>query len=104
LAQKISLGIRREDKNPWERRVPLIPVHARELLRQFPLEIRIQPSPIRVFSDEDYRREGVVVSEDLSSCSIVLAVKRSQRISSRMSGSMLSSPIRLRDSPTTCPC
>ena len=71
----IGLGIRREDKNPWERRVPLIPVHARELLRKFPLDIKIQPSPIRVFSDEDYRREGVIVSEDLSSCSIVLAVK-----------------------------
>jgi len=71
----IGLGIRREDKNPWERRVPLIPVHARELLRKFRLEIKIQPSPIRVFSDEDYRREGVIVSEDLSSCSIVLAVK-----------------------------
>jgi alpha-aminoadipic semialdehyde synthase len=75
LPPKIALGIRREDKNPWERRVPLIPAHARELLRQLPLEIIIQPSPIRVFADEDFRREGVIVSEDLSSCSIVLAVK-----------------------------
>jgi len=75
LPPKIYLGIRREDKNPWERRVPLVPVHARELLRQFPLGIMIQPSPIRVFSDEDFRREGVTVSEDLSACSIVLAVK-----------------------------
>lgn len=75
MAPRICLGIRREDKNPWERRVPLIPVHARELLRRLPLEIKIQPSPIRVFADEDFRREGVIVSEDLSSCSIVLAVK-----------------------------
>jgi alanine dehydrogenase len=75
LAPKVCLGIRREDKNPWERRVPLIPAHGRELLRRLPLEIRIQPSPIRVFADEDYRREGVIVAEDLSSCSIVLAVK-----------------------------
>jgi saccharopine dehydrogenase (NAD+, L-lysine-forming) len=75
LSRKIAIGIRREDKNPWERRVPLIPVHARELIRELPLEIRIQPSPIRIFADEDYRREGVIVSEDLSPCSIVLAVK-----------------------------
>jgi alpha-aminoadipic semialdehyde synthase len=75
LPSKINLGVRREDKNPWERRVPLVPVHARELLRQLPLEITIQPSSIRVFSDEDYRREGVRVSEDLSPCSVVLAVK-----------------------------
>jgi saccharopine dehydrogenase (NAD+, L-lysine-forming) len=69
------IGIRREDKNPWERRVPIIPLHARELMRELPLEIWIQPSFIRVFADEDYRREGVSVSEDLSPCSIVLAVK-----------------------------
>jgi alpha-aminoadipic semialdehyde synthase len=75
LASKISLGIRREDKNPWERRVPLIPVHARELIRDQGIEIWIQPSAIRVFSDEDYRREGVKISEDLSPCSIILAVK-----------------------------
>jgi len=75
MAEKVLIGIRREDKNPWERRVPLIPVHARELMRDLPVEIWIQPSPIRVFADEDYRREGAKVSEDLSPCSIVLAVK-----------------------------
>ena len=75
MSPKTALGIRREDKNPWERRVPLIPVHTRELMRALPLEIRIQPSPIRIFADEDYRREGVTLSEDLSPCSVVLAVK-----------------------------
>ena len=75
MSNKIALGIRREDKNPWERRVPIIPVHARELIRDLPLDIRIQPSPIRIFADEDYLREGVTISEDLSPCSIVLAVK-----------------------------
>ncbi len=75
MSPKIAIGIRREDKNQWERRVPLIPVHTRELMRELPLEIRIQPSPIRIFADEDYRREGVTVSEDLSPCSVILAVK-----------------------------
>ncbi len=75
MAEKTLIGIRREDKNPWERRVPLIPVHARELMRDLPVEIWIQPSSIRVFADEDYRREGAKVSEDLSPCSIILAVK-----------------------------
>lgn len=64
MALKTILGIRREDKNPWERRVPLIPVHARELIRDLGIEIRIQPSAIRIFSDEDFRREGVQISED----------------------------------------
>jgi alpha-aminoadipic semialdehyde synthase len=75
MSAKVLLGIRREDKNPWERRVPLIPVQARELMCDLPLEIWVQPSPIRIFSDEDYRREGVKISEDLSPCRIILAVK-----------------------------
>lgn len=75
MAEKTLIGIRREDKNPWERRAPLIPVHARELMRDLPVEVWIQPSSIRVFSDDDYGREGAKVSEDLSPCSIVLAVK-----------------------------
>ncbi len=69
------IGIRREDKNPWERRVPLIPSHVRALLQNSPLEVRLQPSSIRIFPDEDYAREGAKIDEDLSSCSLVFAVK-----------------------------
>jgi saccharopine dehydrogenase (NAD+, L-lysine forming) len=75
LAKKTLIGIRREDKNPWERRVPIIPVHAREIMRDLPVEVWVQPSSIRIFADEDYRKEGAKISENLSPCSIVLAVK-----------------------------
>ncbi len=75
MATRTVIGIRREDKNPWERRAPLIPAHVGELVRGQLVDIRLQPSPLRVFSDEDYRREGAVVSEDLSPCSVILAVK-----------------------------
>jgi saccharopine dehydrogenase (NAD+, L-lysine-forming) len=72
---KTLIGIRREDKNPWERRSPLIPTHVREIIRNNPIDIRLQPSTIRVFPDEDYQREGARIEENLSSCSIILAVK-----------------------------
>jgi saccharopine dehydrogenase (NAD+, L-lysine-forming) len=72
---KKRIGIRREDKNPWERRTPLIPTHIRELLQNHPLEVYIQPSSIRIFGDDIYRKEGAVVEGDLSSCSIIFAVK-----------------------------
>ncbi len=72
---KTRIGIRREDKNPWERRVPLIPSHVRELLQNNPVELLMQPSKIRIFPDEDYVREGAEIEEDLSSCSVVIAVK-----------------------------
>lgn len=75
MTATVKIGIRREDINRWERRVPLIPSHARELVDNHPLEIRIQPSDIRVFADDDFRMAGIPVEESLSPCSIVLAIK-----------------------------
>jgi saccharopine dehydrogenase (NAD+, L-lysine-forming) len=69
------IGIRREDKNAWERRVPLIPADIIDLRDRHRLQFRVQPSPIRVYSDSEFRDAGVVVDEDLGSASIVLAVK-----------------------------
>ncbi|HMA53898.1 MAG TPA: hypothetical protein VKT17_05525, partial [Acidobacteriota bacterium] len=68
-------GIRREDINKWEKRVPLIPSHARELAEKYPVEFRVQPSDIRIFNDADYRLAGIPVEEKLSPCPIVLALK-----------------------------
>jgi alanine dehydrogenase len=51
---KYMIGIRREDKNKWERRVPLTPEHVKELRENHSVEVWLQPSPIRIFSDEEY--------------------------------------------------
>lgn len=72
---KTLIGIRREDKNLWEKRVPLIPSHVKEIIHNHPLEIWLQPSSIRVFSDKEYQSEGVRIEKDLSACSIILAIK-----------------------------
>jgi len=69
------IGIRREDKNPWERRVPLIPTHVGELIQSHGMEIWLQPSPIRAFPDSDFVREGAKLVEDLSPCPLIFAVK-----------------------------
>ena len=47
------IGIRREDKNPWERRAPLVPTHVRELIRKQGLAVCVQPSDVRIFSDRE---------------------------------------------------
>ena len=72
---KTLIGIRREDKNPWEKRVPLIPSHVKEIVQNNPIEVWLQPSDIRIFPDSDFQREGARIEEDLSPCSIVYAVK-----------------------------
>ncbi len=71
----IRIGLRREDKNKWERRVPLIPSHVKEILDKDLVSIFLQPSPNRIFSDEDYVQVGAKIQEDLKTCPIILAVK-----------------------------
>jgi saccharopine dehydrogenase (NAD+, L-lysine-forming) len=69
-----KLSIRREDKNVWERRTPLTPDHVRRLV-QDGVPVVVQPSEIRAFPDKAYREAGAEVSEDLSGCPVMLAVK-----------------------------
>jgi len=70
----MRIGIRREDKNEWEARVPLIPNDVKKIVESG-IEVFLQPSPIRIFSDKEYIDAGATISEDLSTCSAVLAVK-----------------------------
>ena len=70
-----TLGIRREDKNKWERRVPLVPEHVKELKEKYGIETIIQPSKIRAFSEKDFGDADAVINEDLSSSSVVFAIK-----------------------------
>ncbi len=70
-----KIGIRREDKHPFERRVPLTPTDLGSLLEKHPLTFVIEPSHRRVFIDLEYQSLGVTVQKDLSTCAIILGVK-----------------------------
>ncbi len=72
---KNNIGIRREDISRFERRVPLIPAHVRELIREYDLKIYVQPSTIRVFPDSEYLAVGAFVQEDICPSQVVLAIK-----------------------------
>ena len=69
------IGVRREDKSRWERRVPVTPDDARRLKEEHGIAVWVQPSPIRVFAGKEFTRAGAVVQEDLSSCPVTFAVK-----------------------------
>ncbi len=69
------LGIRREDKNRWERRVPIIPKHVQELKKKYGIKTIVQPSNIRIFSDKEYMDVDAQVQNNLSPSSIIFAVK-----------------------------
>jgi alpha-aminoadipic semialdehyde synthase len=68
------VGIRREDKSIWERRVPLIPDHV-PFLKELGIEVVVQPSDTRVFKENEYTSAGATIAEDLSKCPVVFAVK-----------------------------
>lgn len=70
----MRIGIRREDKSRWEARIPLVPDHIRTLGAQG-VEILVQPSSQRVFTDAELEAAGARVQEDLTSASVVLGVK-----------------------------
>lgn len=69
------IGIRREEKSKWERRVPIVPEDVGELRRAHGIEVWVQPSDVRVIPDEAYRDVGACISDDLSSCPVVFGVK-----------------------------
>lgn len=74
--EKLKIGIVRETKNPPDRRVPFTPSQCRQLLDSYPqLDIRVQPSDYRCYTNEEYAAKGINMAEDLSDCSILMGVK-----------------------------
>lgn len=68
------VGIRREDKNRWEARIPLIPDDIARL-RAEGIDIRVQSSGRRAFGDAELSQLGVPVSAELDGCDVVMGVK-----------------------------
>ncbi len=67
-------GIRSEDKNKWEARTPIVPSDVKELTKEG-IKFYIQPSEIRAFGVEEYKRVGAHIKEDLSQCPVIFGVK-----------------------------
>lgn len=78
----LTIGIVRETYDKWERRTPLCPSHVEQLLAKFGgsrdllSNVVVQPASHRIFSDEEFRRAGATISEDLSTADLILGVKQ----------------------------
>jgi saccharopine dehydrogenase (NAD+, L-lysine forming) len=70
-----TIGIRHEDKYAPERRTPLAPSDVRELAARHGVRVRVQTSPKRIFTHEEFESAGAMVADDLSGCGIILGVK-----------------------------
>lgn len=72
----IKIGLIREEKNPPDNRIPLSPEQCKDALALFPgIEIIVESSGTRCFSDLEFEALGIPVATDLSSCDILMGVK-----------------------------
>lgn len=76
MEKVIKIGLLKETKSPVDNRVPLTPQQCKMLMKQYPnLKIVVQSSDIRCFTDEEYKKAGIEVKEELQSCDLLLGVK-----------------------------
>ncbi|MEY4876081.1 MAG: hypothetical protein RL708_1230 [Bacteroidota bacterium] len=72
----MKIGVLREGKNPPDNRVALSPHQCKVVERKYAnIDLVVQPSPIRCYSDEEYMQAGITMQEDLSDCDILLGIK-----------------------------
>ncbi|NOQ26408.1 MAG: alanine dehydrogenase [Bacteroidales bacterium] len=76
MTSKIKLGVIRETKNPPDKRVPVTPSQVVILTERFPnVDVHVQPSDIRCYTDEEYNYLDLNMKENLSDCDILIGVK-----------------------------
>ncbi|CAH1000479.1 hypothetical protein LEM8419_01632 [Neolewinella maritima] len=69
-----TIAVLREDKTPPDARVALTPRQVAKL-RKAGYDIVVQPSPHRCYTDEEYRKLGIPLQEDLSDRALLLGIK-----------------------------
>jgi len=72
---KKSLLIRAEDKNQWERRTPFIPRDAGRILQKHGVQVLVETSAKRCFSDSDYADAGAKICQGMNEGDVILGVK-----------------------------
>lgn len=70
-----KIGIIKEGKIPIDRRVPLTPQQAKSIQENYDVEVAVQSSDIRCFTDDDYRNAGLTIVDSVDDCDIILGVK-----------------------------
>ena len=71
----MKIGIIREGKTPPDSRVTLTPKQVAEINQRSDVQVVMQPSPSRSYSDDEYLSEGITLTDDLSDCDVLIGVK-----------------------------
>ncbi len=71
----IKFAIIKERKNPPDRRVVFSPEKLKEASQAYNANFKVETSDIRVFNDDEYRKFGFDVTDNISDCDVMLGVK-----------------------------
>ncbi len=72
----MKIGLLKEGKIPADNRVALTPAQCKWIMKNFPeVEILVQHSETRCYKDSEYKQAGIALTDDLSSCEIILGIK-----------------------------
>ena len=70
------IGLSKERKNPPDNRVALSPIQCIALQQRYPeVQVVVESSPARCFSDEAYREVGIQVLDSLEHCDVIFNIK-----------------------------
>ena len=72
----MKIGILDETREPQDNRVPLTPSQCAILKEENPdIEVFVQSSKHRCYTDDEYRYHGIELKEELDDCDVLLGVK-----------------------------
>jgi alanine dehydrogenase len=72
----VRIGLIKEGKIPADNRVALTPAQCKWIIKNDPrISIKVERSQSRCFIDEEYKRAGVELVNDLNDCDIILGIK-----------------------------
>ena len=75
MNKKLKIGLIREGKTPADSRVLLNPTQCAELIQNHPIEIVVQPSNHRCYTNEEYQSKNIPLAEDLTDCDYLMGIK-----------------------------
>ncbi len=71
------IGILKETDSHFDKRVPITPYYAKKIKALYPhIEIKVQPSEQRVFSNAEYENAGITLSKNLNDCDVLIGIKK----------------------------
>src|SRR6476661_8479203 len=73
----IKIGLLKEGKIPPDNRVALTPAQCKWIQKNHPgVKVVVQSSPSRSYTDAEYEKAGMTVTNDLRDCDVLLGIKK----------------------------